>query len=129
MGRNVNGVGRIGDTLVRHALRPPYPRTQQNTATLPLRTGRTNINQLHYTTLGQSTTQLTSNGTDVPTTQTTSGYTTTGSSDGTHANQADHEAAKAIAHRPHHSCSRDLPVNRPHASRPTLIQPGVHGSK
>ena len=49
--------------------------------------------------------------------------------DRTHANRADHEAAKTTAHQPHRSCSRDLTVNRPHASRPTPNQPGVHGSK
>ena len=48
---------------------------------------------------------------------------------GTHANQADHEAAKTNARQPHRSCSRDLTVNRPHARRPTSNQPGVHGSK
>ena len=31
--------------------------------------------------------------------------------------------------QPHRSCSRDLPVNRPHASRATSNQPGVHRSK
>ena len=49
--------------------------------------------------------------------------------DRTQANQADHEVAKTIAHQPHRSCSRDLTVNRPHASRPTSNQPGVHGLK
>ena len=49
--------------------------------------------------------------------------------DGAHGNLADHEAAKTTAHQPHRSCSRDLTVNRPHASRPTSNQPGVHGSK
>ena len=49
--------------------------------------------------------------------------------DGTHANQADHEAAKTTTHKPHCSCSRKLTVNRPHASRPTSNQQGVHGSK
>ena len=49
--------------------------------------------------------------------------------EGTHTNQADHEAARTTAHQPHRSCSRDLTINRPHASRPTLNQPGVHGSK
>ena len=47
----------------------------------------------------------------------------------THADQADHEAAKTTAHRRHRGCSRDLSVNIPHASRPTPNQPGVHGSK
>ena len=49
--------------------------------------------------------------------------------DGTHANQADHEAAKTTAHQPHRSCSHNLTVNRPHASQPTPNLPGVHGSK
>ena len=80
MGRNENGVQRVGDTVVRHARRPPDPGTQQNTATLPLQTRPTNINQLHYTTLGQTKTQLASTETDVPATQTTLGFTTTGSS-------------------------------------------------
>ena len=48
---------------------------------------------------------------------------------GTHANQADHEAAKTTANQQHRSCSGHLTVNRPHASRPTPNQPGVHGSK
>ena len=80
MGRNGNGVRRVGDTVVWHARRPPYPRTQQNTSTLPLRTRPTNINQLQDTSLGQTKTQLTGNKTDVPATQTTFGYTTTSSS-------------------------------------------------
>ena len=49
--------------------------------------------------------------------------------DQTHADQADHEATKTTAHRPQRSCSRHLTVNRPHASRPTPNQLGVHGSK
>ena len=80
MGRNGNGVQRVGDTVMHHGRRPPYPRTQQNTATLPLRARPTNINKLHYTTLGQTKTQLTSTETDMPATPTTLGYTTTGSS-------------------------------------------------
>ena len=48
---------------------------------------------------------------------------------GTHTNRADHEAATTTAHQQHHSCSHHLTVNRPHASRPTPNQPGVHGSK
>ena len=80
MGQNRNGVQRVGDTVVHHARRPPYPQMQQNIATLPLRTRPTNINQLHYTTLGHTKRQLTSNETDVPATQTTFGYMSTGSS-------------------------------------------------
>ena len=80
MCRNENGVQQVGNTVVRHAGRPPYPQTQQNIATLPLRTRPTNINQLHYTTLGHTKTHLTSKETDVPATQTTFGYTTDGSS-------------------------------------------------
>ena len=49
--------------------------------------------------------------------------------DGTLANQTDQEAAKTSAHQPHRSCSRDLTINRQHARRPTLNQPGVHGSR
>ena len=37
--------------------------------------------------------------------------------------------AATTAHQPHRSCSRDVTVNRPHASRPAPNQPGVHGSK
>ena len=44
-------------------------------------------------------------------------------------NPDDHEASKTTVHKPDRSCSRDLTVNRPHASRPTSNQPGVHGSK
>ena len=130
MGRNRNGVRRVSDTLGRHARRPPYPRRQQNTATVPLRARPTKINQLHYCTLGQTRTQLTSNETDVPATQTTIRLDNQRQQrDGTHANQADDEAAKTTAHQPYRSCSRDLTVNRPHASRPTLNQPGSHGLK
>ena len=78
MGRTGNGIPRVGHIMVRHVRRRPYPRTKQNIVTLPSRNRPTNINKLHYTTLGQTDTQLTSNETDVPTTQTTSGYTTTG---------------------------------------------------
>ena len=123
MGRNGNGVQLVGDTMMRRARRPPYPRTQQNTTTLPLRTQPTNVSKLHYTTLGQTRTQLTSTDTDVR----QCNHRQQG--DGTHANQADHEAAKTTAHQPHRSCSRDLTVNRPHASRPTPNQPGMHGSQ
>ena len=49
--------------------------------------------------------------------------------DRTHANRAEYEAAKTTAHQPHRSCSRDMTVNRPHASWPTPNHPGVHGSK
>ena len=80
MGRNRDDVQQVGDTLVRHTRQPPYPRTQQNTVTLPLRTRPTNVNKLHYTTLGQTKTQLTSTNTDVPATQTTFVDTTNGSS-------------------------------------------------
>ena len=45
-GRNGNGVQRVGDTMVRHARRRPYPQTPQNTANLPLRNRPTNINEL-----------------------------------------------------------------------------------
>ena len=34
--------------------------------------------------------------------------------DGTHANPADHEAAKTTVHKPHRSCSPNLTVNGPH---------------
>ena len=61
---------------------PANHHTQNTTehVTLPLRTRPTNINKLHYTTLGQTKTHLTSTDTDVPATQTTFGDTTTGSS-------------------------------------------------
>ena len=49
--------------------------------------------------------------------------------DGTHASPADHEAAKTTVHKANRSCSRNLTVTRPHASRPTSNQPGVHGLK
>ena len=65
--------------MVCHTRRPPCPGTQQNTVALPLRTRPTNFNKLHYTTLGQTKTQLTSTDTDVPATQTGFGDTTTGS--------------------------------------------------
>ena len=45
------------------------------------------------------------------------------------ANQTDHEAAETTAHKPHRSCSRDLTINRPDTSWPTLNQPGLQGSK
>ena len=70
----------VGDTVGRHARRPPYPRTPQNTTTLSLRTRPTNIDKLRYTTAGQTKTQITSTETDVPATQTAFDYTTTGSS-------------------------------------------------
>ena len=37
MGRYENNVQRAGDTLMSHARRPPCPRTQRSTVTLPLR--------------------------------------------------------------------------------------------
>ena len=66
----------------RGAPRPPttIPTDTTEHVTLPLRRRPTNVNKLHYTTLGQTKTQLTSNDTDVPATQTTFGDTTTGSS-------------------------------------------------
>ena len=48
--------------------------------TLHSRNRPTNINKLHHTTIGKTKTELASNETEVPATQTTSGYTTTGSS-------------------------------------------------
>ena len=66
--------------MVRHARLRPYQPTQQNTATLPLQTRPTNVDKLHYTTLGATKTQLTSTDTDLPAAQTTFGDTTTGSS-------------------------------------------------
>ena len=79
-GRKGNGVQRDGGTVVHHARRDQYPRKQQNSVTLPLRTRPTNVNKLHYTTLGPTKTQITSTNTDVPAAQTTFGDTTTGSS-------------------------------------------------
>ena len=115
----------------RGAPRPPttIPTNTTEQVTLPLRTRPTNVNKLHYTTLGQTKTQLTSTDTVVPATQTTFGDTTTGSSATEPTQTNDHEAAKTTAHQPHRSCSRHLTINRPHASRPTPNQPGVHGSK
>ena len=130
MGRYGNGVQRAGDTVVRHVRRPRCPRTQPNTVTLPLRTRPTNVNKLHYPTLGQIKTQLTSTETDVPATQ--AGYNEKDhrqQRDGTHTNPADHEAAATTAHQPHRSCRRHMTVNRPHASKPKPSQPGVHGSE
>ena len=46
--------------MARHAHRRSYPRTQQNTTTLPIQTRPTNGNKLHNTTSGQTTTPLTS---------------------------------------------------------------------
>ena len=80
MGRYENGVQRAGDTVVSHTHRPTCPRTQQNNVTLPLRTRPTNVNKLHYTTLGQTKTQLTRTDTDVPATQAGFADKTTGSS-------------------------------------------------
>ena len=129
MGRNGNSVQWVGNTLVRQARQPPYPRTQQNTATLPLRTRPTNVNKPHYTTLGQTKTELTRTDTGYSYTNNIRRYNHRQQSDRTHANEADHEAAKITAHQRRRSCSRDLTVNRPHASQPTPNQPGVHGSK
>ena len=109
--------------MMGRARRPPYPRTQQNTTPLPLRTRPTNVNKLRYTTLGQTKTQLTSTDTDVRRCNHRQ------QRDRTDANQADHEAAKTTAHQPHRSCDRNLTVDRPHASRPTPNQPGVHRSQ
>ena len=44
MGRNKNGIPWVGDTMT--ARRQPYPRTQQNSATLPLYNQPTNGDQL-----------------------------------------------------------------------------------
>ena len=116
--------------MVRHAHWRPCPRTRQHTATLPLRTRPTSADEPHYVAFAPTGTQLTSTDTDVPAAQTTFGHTTTGSSaTKNHADQADHDAAKTNAHQLHRGCSRHLTANRPHASRPTPNQPGVHGSK
>ena len=80
MGWHANGVQRAGDTVVSHARRPPCPQTQQTTVTLPLGTQRTKVSKLHYTTLGQTKTQLTCTDTDVPATQTGFDDKTTASS-------------------------------------------------
>ena len=130
MGRYGNGVQRAGDTVVSHARRPRCPRTQQNTVTLPLRTRPTNVNKLHHTTLGQTKTQLSSTDTDVPATQTGFDENTTSSSAmEPKQTKPTKREAKTTAHQPHRSCSRHLTVNRPHGSRPTPNQPGMHGSK
>ena len=123
MGRNGKGVQRVGDTMMRRARRPPYPQTQQNITTLSLQTQPTNVNNPHYTALGQTGTQRTSTDTEVRRCNHRQ------QRDGTPAIQANHEAAKTTAHQPHRRCSRDLNVNRPHASRPTLNQPGMHRSQ
>ena len=123
MGRKGNGVKRVGNTMVRRASRLPYPITHQNTTTLPLRTRPTNVNNLHYTTLEHTRTQLTSTDREVPRCNHRQ------QRDETHTNQADHRAAKTTTHQPDRSCSRDLTVNRPHARRPTPNQPGMHGSQ
>ena len=65
--------------MVRHARRRPCPRTQQDTATLPLRTRPTSADKPHYAALGPTKTQLASADTDVSAAQTTFGNTTTGS--------------------------------------------------
>ena len=80
MGRYGNGLQHAGDTVVSHARRLPCPRTQRNTVTLSLRTRPINVNKLHYTTIVQTKTQLTSTDTDVPATQTGFEDKTTGSS-------------------------------------------------
>ena len=69
MGRYENDVQRAGDTVVSHDRRPPCPRKKRNSVTLPLWTRPTNVNKLHYTTLGQTKTRLTSTDTNVPATQ------------------------------------------------------------
>ena len=109
---------------MRCARRPPHPQAQQHSATLPIRNPPTTITTLHYTALTNQDT------TDQRRHERT-GYANhiRQQSDGTHANQADQRAAKTTAHQPHRSCSRNLTINRPHASLPTLNQPGVHGSK
>ena len=117
----------------RHRGAPHLPTTMPTNTTehvtLPLRTRPTNVNKLHYTTLRQTKTQLTSTDMDVPAIQNIRQYDHRQQRDVTHANQADHEAAKTTAHQRHRSCKRHLTINRPHASRPTPNQPGVHGSK
>ena len=114
--------------MVRHARRRPCPRTQQSTATLyiPLLTRPTNVDKLHYATLGPTKTQLASTDTDVPAAQTTFRDTTIGSSA---TEPTPTKPTKTTAHQPHRSCRRHLTVNRPHSSRPTPNQPGVHRSK
>ena len=123
MTRTVPKTAMFGGSDVSHAQLLCLVTRQLIGATLPLRTRPTNINNLHYTTLGQTRTQLTSTDTEVRRCNHRQ------QRDRTHANQADHEAAKTTAHQPHRSSSRDLTVNRPHASRPTPNQPGVHGSQ
>ena len=116
--------------MVRHAHRRPYPRTQQNTATLPIQTRPTDGNKLHNTTLGQNhdaTDQHRHGGARCINNLRRNDHRQ--QRNGSHANQADDEAAKTTANQQHRSCSRHLTVNRPHASRPTPNQPGVHGSK
>ena len=69
-----------GDTVASRAHRPPWPQTQRNTVTLPLRTRPTNVHKLHYTTLAQTNTQLTDTDTNVLATGAGFGDKTTSSS-------------------------------------------------
>ena len=129
---------------MRRARRGPYPRTKQNTVTLPSHNRLTDINNLrrtvkrptnhhlrttlHRTWTNQDTTNQHRHG--------RAGYTNNvrrcnhrQQRDRTHANQAVHGAVKTTTHQPHRSCSHDLTVNGPDASRPTPNPPGVHGSQ
>ena len=116
----------------RGAPRPPTTiptnTTEHRNSTITNATNQRQQTTLHYTWTNQNATNRHRHG--------RAGYTNNirrydhrQQRDGTHANQADHEAAETTAHQPHRSCSRHLTVNRPHASRPTPNQPGVHGSK
>ena len=65
MGRCEGDVQGASDTVASRAPRPPWPQTQRNTGTLPLRTRPKNVPKLHYTTLVQTKTQQTDADTNV----------------------------------------------------------------
>ena len=77
MGQYGNGVQWVGDTVVCHGGADHHA---HETVTLSLRTRPTNVNKLHYTTLGQTKMQLTSTDTPMPAAQTGFDDKTTGSS-------------------------------------------------
>ena len=99
----------------------PTNTTEHRNSTITNPTNQHQQTTLHYTWTNQDATNQHRNG--------RAGYTNNirlydhrQKRDRTHTNQADHDAPKTAAHRPHRSCSRDLTVNRPHASRPTPKQ-------
>ena len=116
----------------RGAPRPPTTgptnTTEHRTSTITNATHQRYQTTLHYTWTNQDATNQHRHG-RAGCTNNIRRYDHRQQRDGTHANQAHHEAPKTTAHQPHRSCSRHLTVNRPHASRPPPNQPGVHGSK